>query len=74
VVSSKDWTSFSHAVEKGYESVVRLLLARGDIEVNSLDWSSRTSLSYATENGHERMVTLLSVHDDIEPNSKDWRG
>jgi hypothetical protein len=42
--------------------VVRLLLARADVEVNSKDRHGRTPLSRAAENGHNGVVRMLDGH------------
>src|SRR6202167_49461 len=58
-------------VKNKHEVVVRLLLARDDIQTNSKDSYGDSPLSYAAKNGYEEMVRLLLARDDVEVNSKD---
>jgi len=59
------------AAENGHELVVKLLMAREDVDVNSKDIDGRTPFSIATKNGHEGVARLLLSQDDLEVNSKD---
>ena len=61
----------SIAANNGREVVVKLLLARDDVELNTKGLYGRTPLSWAAENGHEAVVKLLLARDGIELNSKD---
>jgi hypothetical protein len=61
----------SIAAQHGHEAVVRLLLARDDVDVNSKDSSDRTPLLWAARNGHEATVKLFLARDDVDVNSKD---
>ena len=67
-------TPLSNAAEKGHDTVVRLLLERHDVEVNSKGYDGRTPLSRALSgavyDGHEAVVRLLLAQHDIEVNSK----
>jgi len=49
----------SYAAQKGHETVVKLLLQTGKVDVDSKDEDGRTPLSYAVEGGHEAVVRLL---------------
>ena len=65
------------AALNGYEAVVRLLIERGDvdingkdnncqtprgdIDINAEDMEGGTPLSVATQNGHEAVVRLLNA-------------
>jgi ankyrin repeat protein len=51
--------------------VVRLLVERDDVEVDSKDDYGRTPLSWAAERGHKAVVQLLVERVDVEVNSKD---
>ncbi|KAM0175384.1 hypothetical protein ACHAPC_009627 [Botrytis cinerea] len=64
-------TPLSWAVKNGHEAVVKLLLATGQVEVDSNDEYNRTPLSWAAENGHEAIVRLLLATGQIEIDSKD---
>jgi ankyrin repeat protein len=52
-------TLLEWAVNVGYEAVVRQLVGRGDVDINTKDQDSRTSLSRAAEREYEAMVRLL---------------
>ncbi|SPJ91047.1 uncharacterized protein FTOL_13449 [Fusarium torulosum] len=52
----------SWAAEGGRESIVKLLLALGNVEIDSRDYLGRTPLSWAITKRHEPIVKLL---DDI---------
>jgi ankyrin repeat protein len=68
-------TPLSLAAEKGHEGVVKLLLARSDIQVDSKDTSfGRTPLLLAAKKGHEGIVKLLLARNDIQVDSKDRYG
>ena len=56
---SNGCTPLSWAVEYGHEAVVKLLVERDDVEVNSENDDGDTLLSQAAENGNETMVLLL---------------
>ena len=46
-------------MESGEDRTVELLLAQGDVDVNSRDTYGATPLSRAAEFGHARIVELL---------------
>jgi ankyrin repeat protein len=52
-------------LERGHEAVVRLLVERDDVAVDSKDKSGRRPLSLATERGHDAVVQLLVERDDV---------
>ena len=64
----------SYAVENGHEAVVKILVARDDVEVNTTDSEGRSPLLQAAEEGHEAVVKLLVARDDVEVNTKDETG
>jgi ankyrin repeat protein len=64
----KDWTlqtPLSWTAALAHETVVRLLLARDDVEADSKDRAGRTALSLAAGNGHTAVVQLFLDRDDI---------
>ncbi len=67
-------TPLSWVAQRGHETVVKLLMARDDVEADSKDRSGRTPLSWAAEGGHESIVKLLLAREDVEADSKDDRG
>ena len=58
----------SWAVEKGYEAVVKLLLATGQVDVDAKDSSGRTPLNWAAANGHEAITKLLLTTERTDNN------
>src|ERR1700722_2308065 len=56
----------SIAAEYGREAVVKLLLARDDVDADSKDSYSWTPLSWAAVGGHEAVLKLLLARDDID--------
>jgi ankyrin repeat protein len=57
-----------------YEVIVRLLLATGNVDLNSKDVHDRTPLSYAAHNGSEVIVKLLLGTNRVEIDTKDKLG
>ena len=66
-------TPLFYAAKNRHEAVVKLLLARDDVDVNSRDDNGTTPLLDAAEYGHEAVVKLLIVRD-VEMNSQDQNG
>ncbi|KAK4222861.1 hypothetical protein QBC38DRAFT_488845 [Podospora fimiseda] len=63
------------AAEKGYDSVVKLLLENSNPDiVCSTDADGRCPLSLAAWNGHAAVVELLLAAEGIDPNSRDGQG
>ena len=54
--------------------MVRLLLATGNVDVESKDRDGRTPLSWAAENGHEAVLRLLLATGNVDAESKDIGG
>ena len=76
-VNSKDEfgrTSLSWAAFEGHEAVVKLLLARHDVEADSKDAWGRTPLSWAAESGSKAVAKLLVARSDVEVDPKDKQG
>ena len=67
-------TPLALAAENGEVGVVKLLLARNDVDANRRDKWGRTPLSLAAEQGHEEVVKLLLARKDIEADATDNYG
>jgi ankyrin repeat protein len=57
--------------EFGLETIVKLLLSTGKVDVNAKDKSGRTPLSWAAQKGYEAVVKLLLGTGKIDVNAKD---
>jgi ankyrin repeat protein len=67
-------TPLSLAAESGHEAVVKLLLTRDGVDVDSKDNNyGRTPLSRAAQRGHEAVVKLLLARAGVDADSKDKR-
>src|SRR5579862_4271607 len=62
------------AASIGLVKIVRLLLDRKGVEVNSKDSGGQTPLSKAAEKGREAVVRLLVETAGVDLNSKDYNG
>jgi ankyrin repeat protein len=62
------------AAECGDEVMVKLLLEKGGVDINSKDMEGRTVLSLAAGSGHEAVVKLLLEQCDVDVNSRDNEG
>ena len=49
------------------KGMVRLLLARGDLNPDKLDNDGITPLQFDSTEGHEGVVRLLLARDDVDP-------
>jgi ankyrin repeat protein len=67
-------TPLSWAAENGHETVVKLLLATGKVDVDLKDIHGRTPLSWAAGNGHEAVITSLLATSKADVNLKDIHG
>ena len=68
-------TPLSWAAGTGHEAVVRLLVERGGVDINSRDSSyGRTPLIWAAYKGHGAVVRLLVEREGVEINAKDDEG
>ncbi|CAG9955901.1 unnamed protein product [Clonostachys rosea f. rosea IK726] len=69
-------TPLSLAAENGHEAVVRVLVARNDVDPDCRDVRGETPLSLATKKGHEGVVRALleaGAEVDIEVNNhREW--
>ncbi|KAL1885699.1 hypothetical protein Plec18167_001194 [Paecilomyces lecythidis] len=64
-----DRNSLLWAAERGHESVVKLLLQTGKVDLNIKDPEfSKTPLAYAAENGHRAIAELLLGTGEVDPN------
>ncbi|KAI9667662.1 MAG: hypothetical protein M1821_000479 [Bathelium mastoideum] len=57
-----------------HEAVVRLLVGRKHVDINSKDQRGRTPLWWAAEKDHVAVVQLLINHENINVDSKDEEG
>ena len=71
---SNGQTPLSWAATYGHEAVVKLLLARNDVEADSRDENGRSPLSWAAMEGHEAVVKLLLARNDVEADPQDNTG
>ena len=62
------------AVLGGHEEVVKVLLAREDVDPNNTAMDARTPLWVAADNGHEGVVKLLLERGDINIEASDAYG
>ncbi|KAL9134421.1 MAG: hypothetical protein Q9175_004391 [Cornicularia normoerica] len=67
-------TLLSRAAERGHEGVVKLLLSRDGVAVNSHDDDDRTPLWWAAKRGYDGVIKLLLSRDDVAMNSQDGLG
>jgi ankyrin repeat protein len=56
---------------EGHDLVLRLLLGRDDVQVDSKGNDGRTPLSWAASEGYEVIVKLLLERHNVETDSKD---
>ena len=66
-----DRTPLSWAAEYGHEDVVRLLLEKDSVDINSRDIFRKIPLTLAAENGHEAIVRLLLGRVGVDINPRD---
>jgi ankyrin repeat protein len=67
-------TLLSQVAERGHEAIVKLLLATGEVNIESKDNSGRTPLWYAAQNGHEAVVKLLLDTGKVDADIMDSDG
>lgn len=71
-------TPLMWAAQQGHEAVVKMLLHRQDVEVNTVEsrpgvWHPRTALGWAAYYGHAGTVKLLLERNDIDVNFVDHK-
>ena len=67
-------TPLMWAAQRGNEGVVRILLARGDVDPDKSDNHVGTPLSGASSEGHEGIVRQLLARESVNPNKPDNSG
>ncbi|KAF5539776.1 nucleoside phosphorylase domain-containing protein [Fusarium napiforme] len=67
-------TALSYAAEKGHERVVKLLLDKVGLDVDSNDKGDRTPLWWAAMRGHEAIVKLLLDTGKVDVDAQDRKG
>jgi ankyrin repeat protein len=55
------------------DAIVKLLLARNDVDVNLKDGGGWSPLFYAIGKGDDAIVKVLLSRDDVDVNSKDQK-
>jgi ankyrin repeat protein len=69
---SNGWTPLIYAADNGCESVVKLLLETGKVDIESKDsMYSRTPLIWAASSGHEEVIRLLLDTGKVDVNQRD---
>lgn len=71
--NNNEWKPPLYATAKRHKAVVKLLLARKDVEVDSVDDDEQTPLLIMVMKGDEAVVELLA-RSDAEINSRDQCG
>lgn len=66
LMDSDGRTPLSVAAERGHETIVRLLLARDDVNTEPRDQYCQIPLSLAARKGHEKILKLLLARDDMK--------
>ena len=51
--------------------MVKLLLKRGEVNIDKLEQRGRTPLSHAAEGGYEGVVKLLLAREEVNPDEPD---
>ena len=61
------------AIHKGNLEVVKLLIARKDVDINACNRQGKAPLSHAAEMGHSAIVELLLTRKDVKADAKDLK-
>jgi ankyrin repeat protein len=67
-------TPLLYATRNNHESVVKLLLETGKVDVDTKDGYGQTPLSHAARNGHESVVKLLLETGKVDIDAEDYIG
>jgi ankyrin repeat protein len=68
---SASWTALMLAADHGHDTVVKLLLERHDVDVNTKEEENGyTALMLAADRGHDTVVKLLLKRHDVDVNTK----
>ena len=67
-------TPLSRAAQNGHALVVKLLLAREEVEPNCQDFQKQTPLMLAALYGHALVVNLLLARDDVDRSLRSAQG
>jgi ankyrin repeat protein len=67
-------TALIYASSRGHEEIVKLLLARPEININHADKDVDTALTIALDKGHVEIVKLLLSRPEININHADNTG
>ena len=59
------------AARSGHEEVVKILLARQDVDPDEANEYGRTPLSYAAQEGNVEVVNILLLRDEVNPDMPD---
>ena len=70
----RSYTALLLAARNGHEGVVKLLLARRELNPNSSDEDGIALLLGAAQNGHEGIVRLLLARSEVNPGSSTKNG
>jgi len=67
-------TPLGWAAHNGHEEVVKILLAREEVNPDKPDNGGRTPLLHAAWNGHEEVVKILLAREEVNPDKPDNGG
>ncbi|KAJ5885029.1 hypothetical protein N7495_009539 [Penicillium taxi] len=73
-VDAHNQTPLLWAAKYGHKDVVRLILAKEDVSIDTKNEWGRTPFSWAAHNGHSEIVEMLLATEKIEVNSRDSLG
>lgn len=73
-VDAHDQTPLLWAAKFGHKDVVRLILAKEDVDIDTKNEWGRTPFSWAAHNGHNEIIEMLLATGKVELNSRDGLG